>query len=633
LDWEEEMKRFFTIMLGVLLIAAVTAPALAWEFALTGEMEWRYRYFARQGSGDLFGSTSMNPAGVVDQSALGLAGPVNNTVLVQGFSAKQADAQTNDTRVWLFPEIRINPAIRMRGEYWVTGTNLRANYDGGDTAAGNAPGIPANNWVTNTGYNGWFFNAANNPGNSTTPSGMSVGLWEKWWATAQSPWGIIAFGRRPFAFGLGWSTLHEKDANTESIIIVAPYGPMTFIIGPSTVYGAQSDAFTENSAAIIGAADVTNVQTVNALRAAAGTDKGRMRSWHMAGAFTYRNGPVELGQFWTMLVQPNTHFGGGITAFPFTVPAGPGQRDDFNNGAFGGLFMTGTHLNSATTPIFGDIGFVLFVNYFKYNNGRFFLNAEYDFQYADVRRNGGRPITFWGDAWELELGAMCGPAKLAFANFYSSGHDRRGGWLNLTNSTGTLAGGNQVNDRLSLYLVLGGRQEAIKNYAWLVGIYGGGNNSFDGRGYWTAQDFLAYAARLDYAVAANLNVFGSYIYMNRASNTGTPIGSFRGGLANGAFRNNPGFGGAGGAQSAAVPNVPDDYLGWEANVGVDWKLLEGLTFRSQFAYWQPGDWFKWAYVDYSNNNTVAVSGANYPINPNRGIDPLIGFQGSLVVDF
>ena len=124
------MKRFFTIMLGVLLIAAVTAPALAWEFAMTGEMEWRYRYFARQGSADLFGSVSLSPAGVVDQQALGLAGPVDNTVLVQGFSAKQADAQTNESRVWLYPEIRINPAVRMRGEYWVTGTNLRGVYDG-----------------------------------------------------------------------------------------------------------------------------------------------------------------------------------------------------------------------------------------------------------------------------------------------------------------------------------------------------------------------------------------------------------------------------------------------------------------------------------------------------------------------
>ena len=90
---------------------------------------------------------------------------------------------------------------------------------------------------------------------------------------------------------------------------------------------------------------------------------------------------------------------------------------------------------------------MLFVNYFKYFNGRFFLNAEYDFQYADVRRNGGRPITMWGDAWELEFGGICGPAKLSLANFYSSGHDRRGGLLNLTNSTGTV-GASQVNDRL-----------------------------------------------------------------------------------------------------------------------------------------------------------------------------------------
>jgi len=654
-------------MLGVLLIAAVTAPALAWEFSMTGEMEWRYRYFARQGSGDLFGSTSTSLAtgGLPDQGALGLAGPVSNTVLVQGFSAKGADAQTNETRVWLFPEIRINPAVRLRGEYWVTGGNIRGLYDG---AGLNGTGIAANNWVTNLGYNGWYFNAANTPGNATVPNGMSVGVWEKWWATAQSPWGIIAFGRRPFAFGLGWSTLHEKDADTESIIIVAPYGPLTFIIGPSTVYGSQGDAFVENSFSVVGvnpntsvggapdgsgnpltaigatgaalgtAYGTTNNQATNARIAAGGTDKLRMKNWHMAGAFTYRNGPTELGTFFTYLKYANTHF------FP-TVPAGPGQRDDFNQGTFQGLFLSAFHANAAATPIYGDIDFVLFVNYFKYFNGRFFLNAEYDFQYGDVKRNGGRPISVWGDAWELELGAICGPAKLALANFYSSGHDRRGGWLNLTNATGTgvnanpqIGANNAVNDRLALYLVLGGRQEAIKNYAWLVGIYGGGNNSFDGRGYWTAQDFLAYAARLDYAVAANLNVFGSYIYMNRASNTGTPIGSFRGGIAATgatAYRVNPGFAlnSAGTTQGAAVPNVPDDYLGWEANVGVDWKLLEGLTFRSQFAYWQPGDWFKWAYVDYSNLNTVAVGGVNYPINPNRGIDPLIGFQGSLVVDF
>ena len=181
------MKRFLTIMLGVLLIAAVTAPALAWEFSMTGEMEWRYRYFARQGTADLFGQVSLNGAtGLPDQQALGLAGPVANTVLVQGFSAKQADAQTNETRVWLYPEIRINPAIRLRGEYWLTGTNLRGVYavPGGE----NTP----NNWVQPFGYNGWYIGNDGTVGNGPTPDGMSIGMWEKWWATIQTPSRIVA---------------------------------------------------------------------------------------------------------------------------------------------------------------------------------------------------------------------------------------------------------------------------------------------------------------------------------------------------------------------------------------------------------------------------------------------------------
>ena len=87
-------------------------------------------------------------------------------------------------------------------------------------------------------------------------------------------------------------------------------------------------------------------------------------------------------------------------------------------------------------------------------------------------------MSMWADAWELELAASADLPSCLFANFYSSGHDRRGGLLNLTNSTGTV-GAAQVYDRLSLYLVLGGRQQSITPYAWLVGIYGGGNNSFD----------------------------------------------------------------------------------------------------------------------------------------------------------
>ena len=123
------------------------------------------------------------------------------------------------------------------------------------------------------------------------------------------------------------------------------------------------------------------------------------------------------------------------------------------------------------------------------------------------------------------------------------------------------------------------------------------------------------------------------MYATRASNTSTAIGQYRGGVSNAAYRVHPGFNATGTVQIAAVPNVPDTYLGWEADVGVDWKLLENLTLHALFAYWQPGDWFKWAYVDYSNGGTTTVDGKVYPVNPHREIDPLIGIQTSLVIDF
>jgi len=58
-----------------------------------------------------------------------------------------------------------------------------------------------------------------------------------------------------------------------------------------------------------------------------------------------------------------------------------------------------------------------------------------------------------------------------------------------------------------------------------------------------------------------------------------------------------------------------------------------LTFNALFAYWQPGDWFKWAYVDFGSFNTTAINGVPYPVTPQRGIDALFGFEGSFVVSF
>jgi hypothetical protein len=174
-----------------------------------------------------------------------------------------------------------------------------------------------------------------------------------------------------------------------------------------------------------------------------------------------------------------------------------------------------------------------------------------------------------------------------------------------------------------------------------LGLYGGGNNSYDQRGKPTFHDFLAYAARLDYAVASNLNVWGSFMYAMRDSNTATPVGFFSGRDTNAGVRAHPGFAAPFTlpplwqyTQTVAIPNVPDNYLGMEWGVGLNWKLLEGMTLNSRFAYWQPGDWFKYAYVDYGSLITTTMGGlAGIPINPNRGIDPIIGLQTSLEFDF
>jgi hypothetical protein len=613
-DWEEEMKRFWTIMLVGLLIAAVTAPALAWEFAMTGEAEWRYRYFARQGGNDLFGA-SAGLFGGVPTGTIGFAGPVANTVLVQGFAAKGADASIADSRVWLFPEIRLNPAIRLRGEYWVTGTNLRALYDG--TGVNTTNGLTADNWTSNLGYTGWYIQSDGNPGNGTTPSGMTVGMWEKFWATAQTPWGIIAIGRRPFPFGTGWSTLHEKDANTETYLIVVPYGPMNFLFGQGL--RTAGDVFVENSIGIVGVANTapTFPQAVNPARAAMGTDKNRIRPWDGAVAITYNDGPVQFGTIPRWVIYWDQH--------TVTQPAGPGQRDDNNLGPLQSVLVGGaTPVLAGTPPMYGDIGFLLWDTYFKYFNGRFFLNADYAFEYADVRRKGGRPVSVWADSRQLEIGAICGPTKISASYFYHSGHDRRGGVLAPSAAIGNtayLGVPSFAYDWWTQYLVFGGAKEAINPYQFLLGIYGAGNNSFDARGYCTFNDFEAYAGRFDYAVASNLNVFGTFMYANRASNTGTGIGTFAGGAT-------PRL-----ANPLIVANVPDNYLGWEGDVGLNWKLLEGMTFNALFAYWQPGDWFKWAYQDYGSLVTTTVSGGTYSVNPNRGIDPIIGFQTSVLFEF
>lgn len=619
------MKRLLTLLLPGLLMAAITAPALAWEFGMTGEFEARYRYIARTGGSDLFGAANAAAAGFND-GAIGLAAYYGGTnqVVAQGYAAKGADAAINDYRIWLYPEIKLNPAINLRGEYWVTGGNLRGSYDGlgGGPTGGDA-------WFINRGEQGWYIN----PG-PTTKNGMSTGMWEKFWATIQTPWGIVVLGRRGLGFGLGWSTLDQKDTDSEMVALIVPYGPLNIMFFNQLyennwiVPNQTQQLVGPTNATTAAGTNVTGVGGFNPSAVAAPTDKNGIRDVNGAASVTYKTADLDTGTASRYVFHRDIHSYSAANPGVAPVPAGPNRRDDASNSPVPGFF-NGIGLNGL--PTYSDVDIWQQLYYVKYFNGRFFFNAEYAVNVVDVFRKGGRPLSGLQNAWMAELGAMAGPVRVSLANFYKSGHDRRGGLFNTTAATGAVSG-TYVMDRYDEFMIFGGSNDPIQPYNFLIGLYGGGNNGFDARGMAWYNDMLAYAARLDYAVASNLNVFASFMYANRASNTSTGIGQYRGGVSNGTFRINPGYGPTG-AQIAAVPNVPDNYLGWEADAGVDWKLLEGLTFKALFAYWQPGDWFKWAYVDYTGSTVTTVGGANYPVNPNRNIDPLIGFQGSMVVNF
>jgi hypothetical protein len=176
--------------------------------------------------------------------------------------------------------------------------------------------------------------------------------------------------------------------------------------------------------------------------------------------------------------------------------------------------------------------------------------------------------------------------------------------------------------------------QAMEPYNTLMfQTYAGGNNAFNGifvnDGTGMMVDAWCLSARIDYAVASNLNVWGTYIWADRLEKDGYLAGEF------GAFGTADGVPGASQAGfpfrarfGGTDPFAGNKFLGWEANVGVDWKLLEGMTMYVKYAYWQPGDWFDWAYQSVTAP-TVGTIGGTAPI----GKSAIQSIQGSFLINF
>ncbi|MFH0823647.1 MAG: hypothetical protein V2B18_12915, partial [Pseudomonadota bacterium] len=268
--------------------------------------------------------------------------------------------------------------------------------------------------------------------------------------------------------------------------------------------------------------------------------------------------------------------------------------------------------------------------YLKYSNGTFFLNTEAAYWNESITLVGAAPL--YNESWRgmLETGAVVGPGKASLLFAFMPGADRRNGAL--------------IDRQPYVQGTPNAAFTVFQPYTYLLGYaYGSGVNAFDLNRQGYINEALVIAGRLDYAVAANLNVFGSFLWAERSSN-GHGWGFIRPAQRSAAARVvNAGGNGADQAtwtpyvnykENPGAPTIPDSGLGWEAMAGIDWNLLEKFRFSVQGSFWQPGKWFNYACIDKNVSGwDVPAAGNRWGINPDRAIDPVVAAQVEIRTDF
>lgn len=607
---------------GCVLVAVAflvgAGPAFAWELDVKAEWAWEFKYYSQLGTNGFFGpydvvrpGAGFNERGLATYNGW-LGEDITGRYIVTGSDAAA-------TMMWakLYPKVRVNKAVSVQGSLYVGSYKHEERLRGGGGEVG---------WVFSNFERTWnddSFGEVRVPsyrleyfteefaGSQTNFAPLSF---TTLWADFRLPWGTLLLGKRPFRFGTGLMFDGEDNTSTESVTLAAPYGPLT--VGILWYPWRRANDFRE-------------FHVVADMNGARDTD---------IGAFAlYEAGPVSMGA----LIE-YFQYDIGVEAYRWrqTWDAERARRH-------------------VTKDVAGTLG-SLFLKYF---NGRFFLNAElawYD-QITRHRRNqsgetntgpirnrwytGSIFAPHYIEHWRatVEPGAVAGPMKVTALWAWVSGPDRRGtgdGDTGLHSKSGDLRG-QPIYSNYSLF-----RPYSIL----LVGNYGMGNNSFtspalwDGRGIYMFQqvpvnqrrkipgsahgyvtDASVLAARVDYSVAANLNVFASFLHAERVSH-GYPwayigLSGFKGFVQ---YRDHPNF-----YDDAA--NVPNTSLGWEVDAGFDWKLLEGVTLGVTFAYWEPGKWFKHACYDKSQGEWD--DDWDDITNPDRAIDQIFGTNVKVGVDF
>jgi hypothetical protein len=563
-----------SMLLGMCILFFASA-AFAWEFQLTGAFNWTHEWYSQQGSKGFFGPYDVDNGTGTRSANLNFwnGGQFDTNI------STSKDAKWSYFNVEFLPQIKINEAIRLSGKcrLGTYGDPAASDYHTQD-----APGI----------------NQA-----------FSEGQWTMFWVTAQTPVGGFGIGKRQWTFGNALQYDGEDAATTESVVLVAPYGPLDIGIAfyPYRFAGSSS------------------------ISAYAADDPYNLPGYPTIG------GTVLPGQYFSR-ADGSGSFSKDFLAF-LIYHAGPIQVGIL--GSYGSYHIGSEALliDPANPPVFPlvaqDSDIFHGTTYLKYNNGRFFLNAEAAWLYWTDRYHSdpnafiSPPNPQYVEQWRymMEFGAMVGPAKLSFLYAWTPGPDRRNGILIGKQPAAFVRHGNFDREF--------GNFDVFRPYGYMFGYnYGAGLNAYNLNGDGYVRDACVLAARLDYAAASNLNLFGTFFYVNRTSH-GYSWGCIGPNAGLGAFTATPdGNVSFSFNRYAASPNIPDTALGYEIDTGFDWKLLEGWTAGLLVAYWQPGKWFSYACVDRSVPGwETGTAGNSFGTRPNRSVDPVIGGQFTLIFGF
>ncbi len=244
------MHRYRVWLLAAVLSLAIAVPASAWEFSMDGAFTWEFDYRSQGGASGFFGPYDQDVGSGILGTGAGFFAPINGWLGehagTNGGFVSGSDASWNVFYMSTNMEVKFNPAIRVRGNYYI-----------GEWAPQTAPDFIPN---IDFGSGNLVASQALNNRWSGIQRSFSPGYWNTLWLTAELPWAVLTIGKRKSTFGMGLYNNGEESRSSESFSLTVPYGPLRLAM---SFYPSRRGATSNNySPAVAGTGGTANPPTI-----------------------------------------------------------------------------------------------------------------------------------------------------------------------------------------------------------------------------------------------------------------------------------------------------------------------------------------------------------------------------------